>query len=147
MLRKAYKSRSDEAVLFMDPNDSRLLVRMYALLCRYHLLGELKGGYQASITSEVMETLKSGFGVSQECFASPLNRTLTSYNSLFFDTDMYFGSYGSFFKFKTGSGSYEVNPPFDPDTINNMFRQVSAGKKWRTTNDNKILSNSSLCSA
>ena len=60
MLRNAYKSRAAEAVLFVDPDNAFLHVRMYSLLCRYHMMGELKGGYQASITTEVMEVLKSG---------------------------------------------------------------------------------------
>jgi hypothetical protein len=53
------------------------------------------------------------FGVKHECFASPLNAELASFNSLFPDTDSFFGGRGSFFDFAPLTGSFECNPPAD----------------------------------
>ena len=38
---------------------------------------------------------------------------IPNYCSLFPDTDKYFGSLGSFFQQPLHTGSFEVNPPFD----------------------------------
>lgn len=60
---------------------------------------------QASLPVTVFECLQRHFGVSFECFASPLNSYFRQYCSAFSDTDSYFGSRGykfnlfHFFKF------------------------------------------------
>jgi phosphorylated CTD-interacting factor 1 len=57
--------------------------------------------------------LKDNLNVNTECFASPLNCTLTnSYYSGFYDVDRFFGSKGSFFSIGDLKGSFEANPPF-----------------------------------
>lgn len=49
---------------------------------------------QASLPVTVLECLQQTFGVSFECFASPLNCYFKQYCSAFADCDSYFGSRG-----------------------------------------------------
>jgi hypothetical protein len=66
---------------------------------------------------DILEFLRDKFGVTHECFASPLNAVL-SYNSAFYDTDHAFGSQGNFFtNFHATQGRYEVNPPWEEVTL------------------------------
>ncbi|XP_044750647.1 mRNA (2'-O-methyladenosine-N(6)-)-methyltransferase [Coccinella septempunctata] len=67
---------------------------------------------QASLPVTVFECLNRMFGVTFECFASPLNCYFKQYCSAFGDCDAYFGSRGPFLQLKAVSGSFEVNPPF-----------------------------------
>ena len=67
-----------------------------------------------------MNALSKHFGVSCECFASPLNAHFERYCSAFADTDVPFGSLGSFFETRFLSGSYEANPPFEEQLMNRM---------------------------
>merc|ERR1712194_195825 len=67
--------------------------------------------------------------MGHELFASPLNCTLQSYCSVFEDTDAFFGSSGSFFKFcnsvmRQQGGSYECNPPFEEHLMRRAVRTV-----------------------
>jgi len=55
--------------------------------------------------------------VAVECFASPLNARFERFCSAFADVDAPFGSLGSFFDFTPTEGSYEANPPFEPQTM------------------------------
>lgn len=70
--------------------------------------------WHLAIPPEAMEQLTEQFGVSCECFASPLNATTASYCSAFIDTDGAFGSRGGFFSqnFNSG-GTFEVGPPYN----------------------------------
>lgn len=49
---------------------------------------------QAAIPATVFNCLNIHFGVTFECFASPLNCYFRQYCSAFGDTDSYFGSRG-----------------------------------------------------
>lgn len=51
-------------------------------------------GLQGALPVHVFEALYKLFGVSFECFASPLNCYFKQYCSAFPDTDGYFGSRG-----------------------------------------------------
>jgi phosphorylated CTD-interacting factor 1 len=85
---------------------------LYSLLARYY---SLQGhGFQAACPETVFRVLRERLGVQHECFASPLNCFYGSYCSVFPDTDVPFGSVGSFWNFKvpSGGGSFEANPPF-----------------------------------
>jgi hypothetical protein len=60
-----------------------------------------------------------------ECFASPLNCRYESFLSAFPDTDLSFGSLGSFFDFDfSQGGSYQANPPFTSIFIEAMHRKM-----------------------
>lgn len=85
---------------------------LFSLLVRYEALEGY--GYQAALTRDVFKCLSERWGVTTECFASPLNHCLDAYHSAYLDTDEPFGSLGSFFDpaFRPKSGSFEANPPF-----------------------------------
>lgn len=113
-----------------DVNSSEYIVFAYcvfALLLRY---GESLGGagYQAALGEDAFDVLKERLGVSCECFASPLNARYARFCSAFFDVDKYFGSLGNFFGhgFKPRAGSFEMNPPFVPETMLAAVEKASA---------------------
>eukprot|EP01137_Pigoraptor_chileana_P002487 Opistho-2@41402 len=127
---------SDEAATEAQP----FLSALFCLLARYETYHSW--GYQAAVMDPVFDALGRDFGVSHECFASPLNSTLPSYSSAFSDVDTPFGSVGNFFRIReilssaagsplrgcdpqranggppgecghtTIGGSFEANPPF-----------------------------------
>jgi len=85
------------------------------IVYRYELFGDALTNCQARVQPHVFLKMNEDFGVTHECFTSPLSRICSSYNSIFPDTDRYFGSLGSFFDFMPTEGSFFVNPPFDSD--------------------------------
>ena len=80
-------------------------------------------GLQWAIPTSVMSLLQTRFKCNTELFASPLNRLLDNYYSLF-PLDKLFGSRGNFFLSPDSdfvSGAYEVNPPF----IDSLFLKTT----------------------
>ncbi|CAH1183658.1 unnamed protein product [Phaedon cochleariae] len=84
---------------------------------------------QQSLPVTVFECLNRAFGVTFECFASPLNCYFRQYCSAFADCDSYFGSRGSFLKLRAVSGSFEAHPPYSEElmeaSVNHMERLMS----------------------
>lgn len=83
---------------------------LFCMILRYETLGSTTS--QAALPTNVFTWLASNMNIQQECFASPLNAYFPLYNSAFIDTDIHFGSIGSFFEFFPEKGWFEVNPPF-----------------------------------
>jgi len=95
---------------------------VFCVLSRYDTI---EGhGLQAALPHSVMQMLRKHFGVMVECFSSPLNTVTPFYCSAFPDTDIPFGSLGSFFDFFPTSVSFEVNPPFVPAIINQTSSHI-----------------------
>jgi len=116
------------------------LTRLFVLLCRYDLIGDIKNHCQAIIPPMALKAMSSTFGVAHECFASPLSNTCSSFNStLFPDTDRFFGSLGSFFDFIPFEGSYQVNPPFCGETLKFLLDHIF-GLLQHSDNDKNALS-------
>ncbi|CAM5152194.1 unnamed protein product [Eretmochelys imbricata] len=107
-----------------DSGCERFLPRVWCLLRRYQMMfgvGLYEGtGLQGALPVHVFEALHKLFGVSFECFASPLNCYFKQYCSAFLDTDGYFGSRGPFLDFFPISGSFEANPPFCEELMDAM---------------------------
>ncbi|RNF05948.1 putative phosphorylated CTD-interacting factor 1-like [Trypanosoma rangeli] len=84
---------------------------------------QLESGWHAGVPPSVFAALVSAFHVTVECFASPLNCTLSRYFSAFPDTDAFFGCCGNFFAspplvpLEGDPLSLEANPPFDHGVI------------------------------
>ncbi|EFX70511.1 hypothetical protein DAPPUDRAFT_61197, partial [Daphnia pulex] len=102
------------------------LPRVWCLMKRYKsYIGDVTCNEgkdcESSLLFAVFERLKEHFGVTFECFASPLNCYFRQYCSLFPETDGYFGSRGSVFEFEPTSGSFQANPPFCQEVINRMM--------------------------
>uniref|UniRef100_A0A674PN28 mRNA (2'-O-methyladenosine-N(6)-)-methyltransferase n=1 Tax=Takifugu rubripes TaxID=31033 RepID=A0A674PN28_TAKRU len=107
-----------------DPRFEKFLSRVWCLLKRYQVMfgsGANEGtGLQGALPVPVFEALNRQFGVTSECFASPLNCYFKQYASAFPDTDSYFGSRGPFLSFCPVSGSFEANPPFCEELMDAM---------------------------
>ncbi|KAI1297205.1 hypothetical protein HDE_04734 [Halotydeus destructor] len=92
------------------------LTRVWCLLKRYHaFLGSPSGdgnSSQVSLPTPVFDCLQKNFGVTFECFASPLNCYFRQFCSAFSDIDSYFGSRGSFLHLHAVSGSFIAHPPY-----------------------------------
>lgn len=104
----------------------RVLVteRIYVMLKRYanviysprhHTRG---GNMHAAAPEKVFHYLKDTLHVTMECFASPNNCFFPRFFSAFPDTDMWFGSIGSFFDvLDFPPGAYEVGPPYTEEML------------------------------
>ncbi|XP_056292666.1 mRNA (2'-O-methyladenosine-N(6)-)-methyltransferase isoform X6 [Pseudoliparis swirei] len=113
-----------------DPRFEKFLSRVWCLLKRYQVMfgsGANEGtGLQGALPVPVFEALIRQFGVSFECFASPLNCYFKQFGSAFPDTDGFFGSRGPFLSFCPVSGSFEANPPFCEELMDTMVTHFQA---------------------
>ncbi|XP_037535640.1 mRNA (2'-O-methyladenosine-N(6)-)-methyltransferase [Nematolebias whitei] len=107
-----------------DPRFEKFLSRVWCLLKRYQVMfggGSNEGtGLQGALPVSVFEVLNRQFGVTFECFASPLNCYFKQFCSAFPDIDSFFGSRGPFLSFSPISGSFEANPPFCEELMDAM---------------------------
>ncbi|XP_077582617.1 mRNA (2'-O-methyladenosine-N(6)-)-methyltransferase isoform X5 [Stigmatopora nigra] len=107
-----------------DSRFDKFLSRVWCLLKRYQVMfggtANEGAGLQGALPVAVFEALNRHFGVSFECFASPLNCYFKQFCSAFPDTDCYFGSRGPFLSFRPVSGSFEANPPFCEELMDAM---------------------------
>lgn len=104
---------------------------LFAMLLRYEMcmapsLPRKGSGLHAALPGKMFSALNELFGVTTECFASPLNSFYGSYCSAYYDTDVFFGSFGSFFNYRPTSGSFEVNPPFVEQVILKCAERIDA---------------------
>jgi hypothetical protein len=111
-----------------EPVHGAFYVRLFNMLLRYETLFVQDQGTQGALPPPVFQLLQSQYGVEHECYASPLNVSYTSnpFNSLFEDTDCFFGSQGSFFSSLPRTGCFEVNPPFDKTSVQATYRHIAA---------------------
>jgi len=103
--------------------------RLFILLQRYNCVGKSDtaaggSGFHAALTEQVFQFLHDKFGIEMECFASPFNAHYGSFCSAFEDTDRWFGSFGSFFDFSPAAGSYEWNPPYLEDLMEDGAKRL-----------------------
>ncbi|KAJ8384812.1 hypothetical protein AAFF_G00197990 [Aldrovandia affinis] len=107
-----------------DSRFEKFLSRVWCLIKRYQVMfgsGINEGmGLQGALPVPVFEALHKQFGVSFECFASPLNCYFKQFCSAFPDIDGFFGSRGPFLNFCPASGSFEANPPFCEELMDAM---------------------------
>ncbi|MEQ2252552.1 mRNA (2'-O-methyladenosine-N(6)-)-methyltransferase [Ilyodon furcidens] len=107
-----------------DPRFEKFPARVWCLLKRYQAMfgrGTNEGfGLQGALPVTVFEALNRQFGVTFECFASPLNCYFKQFCSAFPDIDGFFGSRGPFLSFSPVSGSFEANPPFCEELMDAM---------------------------
>ena len=107
-----------------DPTMKLFLCRVWCLLRRYQTFfgpNQYEGiMLHGALPSQVFECLHEHFGVTMECFASPLNCYYKHYSSAFADTDSYFGSVGPILQFFPVKGSFEANAPFAEELMESM---------------------------
>jgi len=104
--------------------DQLFLRRLWTMLARYDTISG--AGYQAALPEESFSLLTRYWGVTHECYASPLNHCLESYGSAFIETDRFFGSKGSFLDQRPLEGGFEANPPFLEEVMAPMAMHVLA---------------------
>mmetsp|Transcript_1047 Transcript_1047/g.1864 ORF Transcript_1047/g.1864 Transcript_1047/m.1864 type:complete len:1315 (+) Transcript_1047:133-4077(+) len=108
VLQRSYKNQA----MTEDPELCHFLTRLFVLLCRHDLIGDIKHRCQAILPLPVQKIITTHFGVAHECFASPLSNFKSYFNAtLFADASSFFGSLGHFSHFLPIEGSYLVNPP------------------------------------
>lgn len=111
-----------------ESDDDTFFTVVFNMQLRYESLANFDQGNQGALPHDAFQVLREEFNVCHECFASPLNVCTgaceQTFNTLFQDTDKYFGSQGSFFEFWPMSGSYEVNPPFDKNSVQHTFQHI-----------------------
>jgi phosphorylated CTD-interacting factor 1 len=83
-------------------------------------------GHHCATPPEVLNALRDNIGVQMECFASPFNSHFFHFCTAFGDTDVFFGSLGSFFSFRPVEGSFEVGPPFVEELMEAMRVHIEA---------------------
>lgn len=106
---------------FDDKKFEMFLPRVWCMLKRYQTYLGIEGqATQMALPVTVFECLQRSFGVTFECFASPLNCYFRQYCSAFADTDSYFGSRGPFLDFRPVSGSFQANPPYCEELMEAM---------------------------
>ena len=105
---------------------------VWCILYRYQLLGS--NNNQLAVLPRIMDNLKNDFGLCFECFASVINSHFKNHNSLYYDIEKHFGSYGSFFNMIPIEGTFGFNPPYQLDIIDNgVNRLVSFLSKAKAT--------------
>ncbi|XP_043255832.1 mRNA (2'-O-methyladenosine-N(6)-)-methyltransferase [Colletes gigas] len=107
---------------FDDKKFEMFLPRVWCVLKRYQTYLGINEGQatQMALPVTVFECLQRSFGVTFECFASPLNCYFRQYCSAFADVDCYFGSRGPFLDFRPVSGSFQANPPYCEELMEAM---------------------------
>jgi hypothetical protein len=86
-------------------------MRIYNCILRYASLGDR--GHQYTREVARFQDYKEKYNVDFELFGAPFNVHAQYHMSLFYDTDKYFGSCGSFFNATLREGVYTSNPPSD----------------------------------
>ncbi|KAK8816637.1 hypothetical protein WA538_002498, partial [Blastocystis sp. DL] len=110
------------------PQDRELfLSRLLLLFLRYNTVSGDVRGYQMALPESVFAYLQTIYHLQHECFASPMNACpiINSFCSRFPDTDVYFGSQGSFFDYSIEEGVFEANPPFVEECMIRNIRRIN----------------------
>lgn len=107
----------DESV---ESEPKGFLDAVYQLVRRYTTFIAKAGQMQAAAPEDVFEAMREDFGVCMESFGSPLNCYFQRFGSAFPDTDVHFGSVGSFFRNEPVEGSFETGPPYVKETMDRM---------------------------
>ena len=129
-LRTLYQANAAQAGAEDKAHDEASFVdAAFSVLARlYTLQGghESAGGMQGACPPAVFDTLRADFGVTMECFASPVNTRFRQFCSASLDVDAAFGSVGSFFQFRPLSGAFLANPPFEPTMVTAMVEHMGS---------------------
>ena len=107
---------------------------IWCILYRYQLLGS--NNNQLAVLPRIMNSLSKDFGLCFECFASVVNSHFKNFNSLYYDIEKYFGSYGSFFNMIPIEGTFGFNPPYQLDIIDNGINRLVGFLSKAKTNKN-----------
>lgn len=110
LYNKVYDRFTDSFPINLDKD-----MYIWCLCKRYIILSSMNN--QLAVHPKTMNDLQKKFNINFELFGSVFNTYNTSYCSLFYDIEKYFGSKGSFFDIQILSGNFSMNPPFDKRII------------------------------
>ena len=82
--------------------------------------------FHAAAPEIVFNSLHETVKVCQENYASPFNCYFRTFNSAFPDTDVFFGSRGSFYDFFPKTGSFETGPPYTEEVMERMIYHLQS---------------------
>ncbi len=98
---------------------------VYCVVARWTAL---TGGLETytSIPEEVYKTLTVDWGVQAECWSTPVSKTPKELPrlTLFPDTDVPFGSFGSFFSFRPKAGSFVITIPHYDTGLARVYTRI-----------------------
>ena len=120
---------------YTGPED-KLDFYIWCILYRYQLLGS--NNNQLAVLPRIMNQLKQDFGLAFECFASVINSHFDHFNSLYYDIEKHFGSYGSFFNMIPIEGTFGFNPPYQLDIIDKGINKIISFLSKAKSNNNKL---------
>lgn len=120
-LIKKYNKTNFQDYTHVDIKDKKTIEVMFVLYTRY--LSFNNGNNQSSILPNFKMLIKTYLNIKFELFGSAIN-TSNNYCSLFYDIEKYYGSIGDFMKINIHKGYYEVNPPYDNNFINIIFKRI-----------------------
>ena len=99
----------------------------FCLLLRYQTLMGI--GHQLAMLPLFKDKMKDTFGLNFEILASPLNAYYDNYCSMFQDTDMLYGSSGSFYLQNFDKGVYIANPPYSLTFLTMLLQKIFSSVK------------------
>jgi hypothetical protein len=90
-------------------------VYIWNIIYRYQLLSS--NNHQLGVLPKIMKQMNVDYNLNFECFASAINCTCSTFCSIYYDLERYFGSVGSFFNIIPIEGTFGFNPPYQKDII------------------------------
>ncbi len=101
--------------------------RVQDALASAHLLSSLAPDHERAVLHTIYDQLAAEFGVTFECFASPVNCHFLRFCSVHEDVDRWFGSRGNFFTYNLeneGNVSCVAHPPFEESVVQRAVEHV-----------------------
>lgn len=124
-LRELYRQSAGKAV---DREMRHFKALLFILLRRYHTffgIDRFEGtSFHAAAPEWFFRCLSKRLGVTQECFASPLNCFYAQFCSAFPDVDPFFGSRGSFFDCVIEEGAFQCGPPYTAEVMDRTALRI-----------------------
>jgi len=136
-LIKLFNNRVMNDYISTEILDDIVIEYIYMIYIRYMIISN--GNNQASIMPSFKKLLKEKLNIKVELFGSPINTSMTTFGSLFYDIEWVFGSIGNYFNTKIIKGYYEINPPFDLCLINNVLNKSLNELNEANNNKNSLL--------
>ena len=97
------------------------LEKVFCVMLRYETLSGKS--HQFAMETKFKDALRKEYNVNIELFGSPINFYYDYFGSLFYDTDKYFGSLGSFHNININEGFIIANPPYEELLLDKMVQK------------------------
>jgi len=111
--KKLKKSFNEDMKYFLE--------KVFCVMLRYETLSGKS--HQFAMETKFKDALRKEYNVNIELFGSPINFYYDYFGSLFYDTDKYFGSLGSFYNININEGFIIANPPYEELLLDKMVQK------------------------